>query len=660
MSKWQFTIKRPIDKSRNSSADKFFSSQPEVEALVRESIQNSLDARVDSKSPVKVRFYIGNGDTKLNASQTAEWLTEDIWEHYSASLNGLRDIPKEISSCSFLTYEDFNTTGLTGDINQSSEVEGINNPFYYFFRAENQSGKAFETGATLGTHGLGKVSFLMSSNVKTLFALTNRNTDNKSYLAGISTLKFHKVNDIDFQPDGWFGEFGSNPDDVPLPIDQDENDYIFDRFKTTFHLSRSSEIGTSMVIPMLHENIQYDALKINIIQEYFAAIMDKSLIVEICDNDDNPGCILDFNNLIPELEKIDEDDFNDVVRLRSNIELATEYFLTLTNDQELDGSQVIKLSLYEGSPQWSSNLLPETVITKMTSVLANNESIFVRVPVLINDDIPSYFDIAIKKFEEANNRNTLFIRNNNIIKKANDRIKISGYVTQVYIHHSPLSEFLGLAEDPSHQNWSEFQPGFKEDGGKYAPSLLRFVKNCCNSIIKLIQKEDTDFDLYTLADYFNVNSESYTDLRGKEEEDDGENKEEEDEEIDDRNKKKKKKRKKTYFQPYSEITPTESGFNVSGIDTLIDKRKFSLAAAYDSESTSDPFNLHKPFDFELKDLIVSQSGVSNLEYVINSKGEIMTNKIRFDSDNQDFLIEFEGFDTNRDLLTNLTSRSSQS
>ena len=653
MSEWQFTAKRPIDKSRNSSAEKFFSNQPTVNALVRESIQNSLDARVDLKSPIKVRFFIGDGDSKLTSNQTIEWLSGKVWKHFTAKLNGLRDIPSKVPPCSFLTYEDFNTTGLTGDINQPSEIEGINNPFYYFFRAENQSGKAFEKKATLGTHGLGKVSLLMSSQVKSLFALTSRDSDGKSYLAGISTLKCHKLDNQDFQPDGWFGVFGVNPDDLPLPIEETNNNDLFERFKTTFHLTRSSEVGTSMVIPMLHENITYDGLKTNIIEQYFAAIMDKSLIVEICNNDDEPSCILDFDSLLSEFEKIDELKNGP---LKPQIELATEYFLTLTNDRKLEGSQVIHLPIYEGSPKWSSDFLSEKSITRIASVLANNESMFIRVPVYVNSsnsDMPieSYFDIAIKKLDEVN-RSTQFIRNNNIITKANDRIKISGYVTQVYIYHSPLSEFLGLAEDPSHENWSEHNPGFKEDGGLHAVSLLRYVKSCCNNIIKLMQKEDTEFDLYTLADFFHMDSGSGNGIGGKE---NTSEKEEEEEEIDHRNKKKKKKKKKIFSHPYSETIQTETGFNISGNSVLDKKRLFTLAVAYDSESTKDSFTLHTSFDFELIDMIESQSGASDLNYVKSDKGELITNMIQFVSDDQDFLIKFKDFDINRDLKINLNS-----
>ena len=156
-------------------------------------------------------------------------------KHFTVKLNGLDDIPSEIPSCSFLTYEDFNTTGLEGDILQDAEEDGVNNPFYYFFRAENQSGKIFDKGPTLGTHGLGKVSFLMSSKVKALFGLTVRSSDSKSYLAGISTLKCHKLDGQDYLPDGWLGRFENDDTALPLPLEETENPDLFNDFKNTFH-----------------------------------------------------------------------------------------------------------------------------------------------------------------------------------------------------------------------------------------------------------------------------------------------------------------------------------------------------------------------------------------------------------------------------------------
>src|SRR3981189_2348538 len=54
--------------------DEFFKAQDLADALVRESIQNSLDARVPrSRSPVRVRFRFASGVQALPAEGVREY-----------------------------------------------------------------------------------------------------------------------------------------------------------------------------------------------------------------------------------------------------------------------------------------------------------------------------------------------------------------------------------------------------------------------------------------------------------------------------------------------------------------------------------------------------------------------------------------------------------
>src|ERR1041384_5209965 len=54
--------------------DEFFKAQDLADALVRESIQNSLDARVPrSRSPVRVRFRFAAGASSLHAEAAHEY-----------------------------------------------------------------------------------------------------------------------------------------------------------------------------------------------------------------------------------------------------------------------------------------------------------------------------------------------------------------------------------------------------------------------------------------------------------------------------------------------------------------------------------------------------------------------------------------------------------
>ncbi len=280
MAKWKYIEKRPLDKNKNSAQDSFFNLSTEASALVREAIQNSLDAQLDPDQPVRIRFFIADKKDKLSFSSISKWFDQIAWSHYEAEGNGLIDIPSKSDSCPFLVYEDFNTTGLNGDIEQHSRKVGCDNSFYSFFRAEGESGKHNK----LGSHGLGKIVFPMSSRIRTIFALTTRSSDKITYLAGQSTLKFHKIGEDTFHPDGWYGKFIEDETefkDFQLPVDDVG---LIKEFKKSFQLSRKiNDTGLSLVIPWLDESINYKNLKRCVIEDYYPAIMDKALEVEIVD-----------------------------------------------------------------------------------------------------------------------------------------------------------------------------------------------------------------------------------------------------------------------------------------------------------------------------------------------------------------------------------------
>ena len=153
---WHF---RPLaigEKTREPIQGEFFSTEAirnPTEALVREGIQNSLDA--GTETPIKIRLFLSSGNNAVPASRVAPWL-QGAWQHLHATGNGLREPPSETSSCPFLVFEDFGTRGLQGDVNQAFDDSGAKNHFFYFFRAEGRSGKS---ELDRGRWGIGKHRF---------------------------------------------------------------------------------------------------------------------------------------------------------------------------------------------------------------------------------------------------------------------------------------------------------------------------------------------------------------------------------------------------------------------------------------------------------------------------------------------------------------------
>ena len=125
MAQWRFSEIRPGDKTREPIQGEFFSSDAigrYGEALVREGIQNALDAAIPGES-VHVRIFV-SGPSFGVPDDTLDEYFDGIWEHIGASGNGLTDPPNSTEVCPFIAFEDFGTIGLQGNVEQYFPVEG--------------------------------------------------------------------------------------------------------------------------------------------------------------------------------------------------------------------------------------------------------------------------------------------------------------------------------------------------------------------------------------------------------------------------------------------------------------------------------------------------------------------------------------------------------
>ena len=163
--KWHFRPLTAGEPTRDPIVGEFFATEaiqnPAV-ALVREGIQNSLDAAVDDI--VRVRLFLATGRDALPSKSAATWF-EGAWKHLLAPRNGLREPPKEGDPCPFLVFEDFGTRGLQGNVKQPFDDPDTKNHFFYFFRAEGRSAKS---ELDRGRWGIGKHVFPRSSRVAPL------------------------------------------------------------------------------------------------------------------------------------------------------------------------------------------------------------------------------------------------------------------------------------------------------------------------------------------------------------------------------------------------------------------------------------------------------------------------------------------------------------
>jgi hypothetical protein len=163
---WQFYLQQPTDPIHNPISGEFFSTEAVgnvTEALIREGIQNTLDAREKkadgSRKPANARIFLSDTAGAIPANRALRWFGT-LWSHVMAPGNGLRNQPATDESCPFLVFEDFGTIGLTGNPEEHQVVDDVENHFLNFFRAEGHSDKGAQDR---GSWGVGKTVFPRAS-----------------------------------------------------------------------------------------------------------------------------------------------------------------------------------------------------------------------------------------------------------------------------------------------------------------------------------------------------------------------------------------------------------------------------------------------------------------------------------------------------------------
>ena len=494
MAEWFFTQLGPNDKHRNPMQGEFFRNDDpgsEARMLVREGIQNSLDAGAeDRETPVSVRIH-ASGKKGVVRWADISWIFDDVWPHYEAPRNGLvkRFLPERSPGmkCPFLVFEDFGTTGLIGDIEQTNEPdEAEDNPFYYFMRAEGESGKG---GSARGRWGLGKFVFPKASLVRSFLAVTRREGESQNLLAGQYVLKCHKVDGIQYSPDAWFGKL--NEDGVQIPSSDERAAAEVERI---FSLQRGQRPGLSLIIPWCQEQINEKTLVTSVIRDFYFPIMRGQLVVEVS----GPGGshVLNEDSFESEFEKCRAELGSDA----ACIDLARAAVGSL-------GSVRFRLERRtDGKPGFDDLELPEMQLEAMRELDAAGELVSVRVPVKVESTARgeqaefSHFEIWMRKDRGLDAGKPTFIREGLIIPEA-ARQRLRTHVAVVLIEDAPLARLLGDAENPAHTNWSFQSENFV---GKYrhGKEVIKLVKDSVRAVVSLIRGEDDERDHESLADLF--------------------------------------------------------------------------------------------------------------------------------------------------------------
>lgn len=245
------------------------------DGLAREIIQNSIDAKDDESTPVKVIFektsfpisYFPNIEEYINTvNRCLDFLKEDIG---NKSIDKLKKIALNLENCkkrnSFevLKISDYNTRGLSG----SNKTYG--SPWANLVRISGNSNKG--NGAQ-GSFGIGKYAPFAFSKIRAIIYSTKDQEGNIA-VQGKSILSGHIVDGNKRTPFGYFGR-----------KNQDEIEAIFEANEIPEEFIRK-EIGTSLFILCSNTSIGWmEEILSSVVNSFFYAIHNNSLVVEIKEN----------------------------------------------------------------------------------------------------------------------------------------------------------------------------------------------------------------------------------------------------------------------------------------------------------------------------------------------------------------------------------------
>lgn len=495
--KWHFYEQVPTGTVRNPISGEFFSTEAVgnvAEALIREGIQNSLDARCKGtdgrRKSAHVRIFVSGDSGALKPPRVRHWF-HTLWPHITAPGNGLANHPDLDASCPFIVFEDFGTTGLAGETDTNFVVEGVANHFLNFFRAEGHSDKGVDDR---GSWGVGKTVFTRASRINSFLSLTVRSGDRAQLLFGRSIIKYHQVSGQHFTSDGYFGI--PRDDGFMLPT---EDTSLVDNFRRDFHIQRKGESGLSIVVPWYQEGeedgISQEKIMGAVLRGFFYPILMGGLSVTVATP--SSEFTLEANTIVQRIKSIGGNYAREILPI---VELA-EWAQTRTINEFI----ALEPPPENNAQVWSDALVPKEVATQIRQLLAQQERVAIRVPMSVQercgDPRPTHFNLFMEQSENDSDKPT-FIRDELIISDVRPP-RVSQIRSLVIVEDKPLASFLRDAETPAHTQWNQNTSKFK-DKYKFGPKAITFVRKSVSELLRILNQEEQKPDPSITIDYFSI------------------------------------------------------------------------------------------------------------------------------------------------------------
>lgn len=489
---WKFDEIGPRETRTQSKNSQFFESDQgsagDAESLIRESIQNALDAKLPAANDKPVRVNISIGYFKR---KSAESLFHELNRHiFAAKENDKKDYLEPVpNSVPYVLIEDFNTTGFDGSFDNNDEHN--KGSLVKFWWEEGLSDKKKGSG---GSHGVGKVTLSEASASRAFFAYSIREADGKEVLFGFCRLGIHSVGNTKYREYARFGHCTEQGALEPLTPDcnRDSAD-IMKAFKDASGVRRQ-EPGASILIP----NIDEDVISIGLITEhvvlnFYLPIMKGLLEVKISDISSDRTYIF---NKDTQCEYFCE-------RLPTDSNMFQKY--------ELARFLLDKGGYFNLSPEFSFTESDKKVVKdcfseecweEMEQAYSSFHPVKIRVSMplhpIASEKARGFMDFVIQRKQEGVTRNSIreVFRGEVRIKSESkvghskaDAILDIGSIKQNG-ETNELSEFMKYCEDPGHTNWNS-AINRRNEPKRYSQVWQKsLVLNAIGDLVSLLEGEE--------------------------------------------------------------------------------------------------------------------------------------------------------------------------
>lgn len=578
---WLPTPQRSIDPDGKTIAmDSFLLEEKAfISIVVREIVQNVLDARkIDVSSGKRktatLKITILDENNGLSR-ETLDKYTAPLLGHLKAANHDAKLMSEEY--CGALVIEEFETTGLIGETedsryNHNEEMQRWNN----FWHGE---AKEIKGGKSLGRRGQGKITYHLASGASTVLAVSNQEDGASDLLFGKCIFrKTHELKGKYFTRHAfWCDQKIVGSDVQPIPIGCRET---LKQFKSDFKISRTSEHGTSWVIPFIPPK-KFTAERIlkELIREFFIAVLNADIIFDVggkrIDASNLEEAITTYNAFEGEHLEYVKWLITGIAKRPNEIDLENTWYVGSddpASEDALDDEELEECKkLFESGKTITFNV-PIPITHKSGRETESNVIVFL-----------SYRPDAASTIE-LYSRDSLMIEEERWLKNAPG--KFFGALIAV---EDEIVDFLGCAEEASHLKWN---PQLQDLRDKYTDpnATLSKVRRSLPALARLLlEQENRIYD-----DIFN----DLMTVPGTKPEK--------------KSKKKKKKRSKPGggsglpgTQPLLSISQTGGELTLSagaGFSRVTCPEIITFSLAYKTlEGTGDSFKEYHRFDFDLSD-----------------------------------------------------------